>query len=109
MDANELAEFGPAIAEAEQLLERSAAVIEHAKSKSHGDIYEHVDIISKRISELRVRCEWLRLVAAGVIEPSAVADLKARQGVDRRSAIDRRIAGMRRQLISSAATLKKIG
>lgn len=109
MDAGELAEFGPAIVEAEQLLARTAAAIERAKSKSHGEIYEHVDIVSKRLSELRVRCEWLQLVAAGVIEPSAVADLKARQGVDRRTAIDRRIAGMRKQLNSTTAKFKRVG
>ncbi len=109
MDARELAEFGEAIAEAEQLIARTAAVIQRAKSRSHGQFYEHVDIMSKRVSELRVRCEWLRLVAAGVIEPPTVEELKERHGVDRRNAIDRRVAGMRKQLNSSTAMLKKVG
>jgi len=109
MDAREKAEFAEAIAEAEKLIARTAAVIQRAKSRSHGEIYEHVDVISKRISELRVRCEWLRLVVLGAIEPATPADPKARQGVDRRLAIDRRVEGMRKQLHSLAEKLRKAG
>jgi hypothetical protein len=109
MDAAELAEFAEAIAEAEKLIARTAVVIQRAKSRSHGDIYEHVDVISKRLFELRVRCEWLRLVALGAIEPPASPDPKERQGVDRRNAIDRRVTGMRKQLLSRTAKLKKVG
>jgi len=109
MDAAELAEFAEAIAEAEKLIARTAVVIQRAKSRSHGEIYEHVDVISKRLFELRVRSEWLRLVALGVIEPPASPDPKERQGVDRRNAIDRRVTGMRKQLLSRTAKLKKVG
>jgi len=109
MDAREQAEFAEAIAEAEKLIARTAAVIQRAKSRSHGEIYEHVDVISKRLFELRVRSEWLRLVALGAIEPSTSADPKARQGVDRRTAIDRRVANMRKQLVSRTAKLQKVG
>ena len=108
MDAREQAEFAEAIAEAEKLIARTAVVIQRAKSRSHGEIYEHVDVISKRVFELRVRCEWLRLVVLGVIEPSTSADPKARQGVDRRNAIDRRVASMRKQLLSCAAKIQKV-
>jgi hypothetical protein len=109
MDAREQAEFAEAIADAEKLIARAAAVIQRAKSRSHGEIYEHVDVISKRLFELRVRSEWLRLVALGAIEPSTAADPKARQGVDRRTAIDRRVANMRKQLVSYSAKLRKVG
>jgi hypothetical protein len=109
MDAREKADFAEAIAEAEKLIARTAAVIQRAKSRSHGEIYEHVDVISKRVSELRVQCEWLRLVVLGAIEPPAPADPKVRQGVDRRLAIDRRVEGMRRQLHSLAEKLRKAG
>src|SRR3989337_1155625 len=88
MDAREKTEFAEAIAEAEKLIARTAAVIQRAKSRSHGEIYEHVDVISKRISELRVRCEWLRLVVLGAIEPPALADPKERQGVGCRPGIE---------------------
>ena len=108
MDAAELAEFAEAIAEAEKLIARTAVVIQRAKSRSHGEIYEHVDVISKRLFELRVRSEWLRLVALGAIEPAS-PDPKERQGVDRRNAIDRRVTGMRKQLLSRTAKLKKVG
>jgi len=108
MDAAELAEFAEAIAEAEKLIARTAVVIQRAKAKSHGEIYEHVDVISKRVFELRVRCEWLRLVALGAIEPAS-PDSKERQGVDRRNAIDRRVAGMRKQLLTRTAKLQKVG
>ena len=108
MDAAELAEFAEAIAEAEKLIARTAVVIQRAKARSHGEIYEHVDVISKRVFELRVRCEWLRLVALGAIEPAS-PDSKERQGVDRRNAIDRRVAGMRKQLLARTAKLQKVG
>jgi hypothetical protein len=109
MDAREQAEFAEAIAEAEKLIARTAVVIQRAKSRSHGEIYEHVDVISKRLFELRVRSEWLRLVALGAIEPPATPDPKERQGVDRRNAIDRRVAGMRKQLLSRTAKVQKVG
>jgi len=44
-----------------------------------------------------------------VIEPSAAVDPKVRQGVDRRNAIDRRVAGMRKQLLTRTAKLQKVG
>lgn len=109
MDTRELADFVEAIAEAEKLIARTAAIVQRAKSRSHGEIYEHVDVISKRLSELRVRSEWLRLVVLGIIEFSASPDPKERQGVDRRVAIDRRVAGMRKQLLAHTAKLRKIG
>jgi hypothetical protein len=109
MDARELADFVEALAEAEKLIGSTAAVVQRAKAKCHEEIFEHVDVISKRLSELRVRAEWLRLVALGVIEPSTAPELKAREGADRRVAVDRRVAGMRQQLLTHAARLRKTG
>ena len=109
MDARELADFTEALAEAETLIARTAAIVQRAKARCHEEIFEHVDVISKRLSELRTRSEWLRLVALGVIEPAALPDGKERQGVDRRVAIDRRVAGMRQQLRAHATKLRKVG
>jgi hypothetical protein len=109
MDAGEQAQFVEAIAEAEKLIVRTEAFIQRAKSRCHGEIYEHVDVISKRAFELRVRCEWLRLVVLGVIDPSPSAGAKQRQVVDRRHTIDRRVASMRKQLLLHAAKLPKVG
>jgi hypothetical protein len=109
MDVREEAEFAEAIAEAEKLIVRTGAVIQRAKSRCHGEVYEHVDVISKRILEARVWCEWLRLVALGAIESSTSADSKERHGVDRRHTVDRRVAGMRRQLLALATKLQKVG
>lgn len=108
MNAAEQAVFAEAIAEAEKLIARTEAAIQRAKSQCHGEVYEDVDVISKRAFELRVRCEWLRLVVLGVIEPSTSADAKERQGADRRNAIDRRVSGMRKQLLSHAAKARKV-
>ena|ERR1700682_2756485 len=108
MNAREQAEFVEAIAEAERLMARTEAVVQRAKSRCHGEIYEHVDVISKRVFELRTRCEWLRLVALGVIEPST-SDSKERQSVDRRHAVDRRVVSMRKQLLARSAQLQKVG
>jgi hypothetical protein len=107
MEAHELSDFVEALAEAERLITKSAAAVQRAKSRAHEDIYEHVDVISKRLSELRVHAEWLRLVALGDIDPAVSPEMQARQQADRRVAIDRRVAGMRKQLLSRAENLKK--
>lgn len=109
MDARELADFVEALAAAEKLIASSAALVQRAKSKCHDEVFEHVDVISKRLSELRVRSEWLRLVALGVIEPPSRPDRAERQGVDRRVSIDRRIASMRQQLREHEAKRRKVG
>src|SRR5258708_8673095 len=92
MNAAEQAVFAEAIAEAEKLIAHTEAAIQRAKSQCHGEVYEDVDVISKRAFELRVRCEWLRLVVLGVIEPSTSANAKKRQGTDHRNAINRPVS-----------------
>jgi len=107
MDAREMADFVEALAEAERLIASTSAAVQRAKSRCHEDIFEHVDVIAKRLSELRVRSEWLRLVVLGDIEPAASPELRERELADRRVSIDRRVVGMRKQLLARAEKLKK--
>jgi hypothetical protein len=107
MESRELSDFVTALTEAERLIATTSAVVQRAKAKCHEDIFEHVDVISKRLSELRVHAEWLRLVALGDIDPAASPELKLRQQADRRVAIDRRVTGMRKQLLARTERLKK--
>lgn len=99
MDKVEQQEFAEAMAQAESLIARAEAAVQRARARCHGEHYEHVDIISKRLYELRVRTEWLRLVVLGELEPESVP-FGVRQTADRRAAIDRRVQSMRRQLLS---------
>jgi hypothetical protein len=94
-------EFVDAMVEAEKHIQRAQAALQRAKSKCHAEIYEHLDVISKRAYEVRVRSEWLRLSVSGVIKPEPV-DPQARQSVDRRSTIDRRVEGMRKQVLAAS-------
>jgi hypothetical protein len=98
MENEEQREFVQAMAEVEASIQRAQAALQRAKWKCHGEIYEHLDVISKRAYELKVRSEWLRLAVLGAIEPAAVP--QARENADRRSAIDRRVEGMRRQVLA---------
>jgi hypothetical protein len=107
MQAWELSDFVAALAEAERLIASSSAAVQRAKSRCHEEIYEHVDVISKRLWELRVHTEWLRLVALGDIVPPAAPPLKSRQLPDRRLSFDRRMASMRKQLLARPAKFKK--
>ncbi len=107
MEARELSDFVEALAEAERMIAKTSAAVQRAKSRCHEDIFEHVDVISKRLSELRVHAEWLRMVALGEIDPAPTPEMKARQQADRRVALDRRIVGMRKQLLARAGKLKK--
>lgn len=104
MDAAEQAQFAEYIAEAQKLFERSQAVLQRAKARCHGEIYEHVDVIAKRAYELKVRAEWLRLAVLGEIDPAAESAHSARALPDRRNSIDRRVAGMRKQILALKAT-----
>ncbi|SRR5258706_8498999 len=99
MENEEQREFVQAMAEVEASIQRAQAALQRAKWKCHGEIYEHLDVISKRAYELKVRSEWLRLAVLGAIEPAA-ANPQARESADRRSAIDRRVEGMRRQVLA---------
>jgi hypothetical protein len=99
MENAEQREFAEAMAEAEEAIRRTQAALQRAKAKCHGEFYDHLDVISKRAYELHVRSEWLRLAVAGAIE--LAVDPQARESVDRRSAIDRRVEGMRKQVLAA--------
>lgn len=107
MDARELSDFIEALSEAERHLASTAALVQRAKARCHDDIFDHVDVISKRLSELRVRAQWLRHVAQGDIDTTSPPGSKERHDPDRRVAIDRRVAGMRHQLQAVAEKLRK--
>ena len=98
-EQDEEREFVEALAEAEKFIQGAQAALQRAKSKCHADVYEHMDVISKRAYELRVRSEWLRFVVLGVIAPVQVKP-QERERVDRRSAIDRRVDGMRKEVLA---------
>lgn len=99
MDNSEQMQFAATIAEVQDLLARSLAMVQRAKLKCHGEFFEHVDVISKRTYELKVRAEWLRLAALGKVRVDDT-ERSAREIPDRRSSIDRRVAGMRRQILA---------
>jgi hypothetical protein len=106
MEIEEQREFTLALAEAEELIQRTQAALQRARARCHADVYEHLDLIAKRTYEIKVRSAWLRLVVLRAIEP--VAEPQARENVDRRAAIDRRVEGMRRQVLA-VTRLQAIG
>src|SRR3954468_10466363 len=99
MDVIEKTKFVDALAEAAKLLELAQAQLQRARAQSQGELYERVDLIAKRAFELKVKADWMRYSALGKIEVTAAND---RVGSDRRVAIDRRIIGMQRKLLSAA-------
>jgi len=100
MQTQERREFVEAMIEATELIRRTQAALQRAKSKCNGQLYEHLDVASKRVYEVKVISDWLRLAALGGIQPSVV-DPEARDSVDRRAAIDRRVEGMRREVLAA--------
>ena len=96
MDVNQKAKFVDALAEAAKLLELAQAQLQRARTQCTGELYERVDLLSKRAFELKVKSDWLRYSALGKVEGDT------RVISDRRTAIDRRIIGMQRQLLSAA-------
>ncbi len=98
MDDIEKAKFADALAEAGKLLELTQARLQRARSLSEGDqSYERVDLISKRVFELKVKADWLQYSVLGRIHAAGGND---RVGSDRRVAVDRRIVGMQKLLLS---------
>jgi hypothetical protein len=56
-----------------------------------------------RAYELLVKTEWIQYVALGNVKITLEAiDPEIRQGPDRRRSVDRRIAGMRKQMLERA-------
>jgi hypothetical protein len=83
-------------------LTQAQAAVQRARSQCHAHIYEHVDLISKRLYELKVTSEWLHQGMLGRFDLVSQGEMHGRQSPDRRNDIDRRIAGMRKHLLSLA-------
>jgi len=100
MNVPEREQFLDAMRETARLIKLSQAALERARSQCHGKVYEQVDLMTKRVYELRVKSEWLRHAVQEGIELSLLGqdDPEGRQDPDRRIGIDRRIHAMRQQL-----------
>jgi len=108
MNAQERAEFRDALAETAKLLRLAQETVQRARAQCHGEIYEQVDVMSKRVYELWVKAEWLRDgVARGGTPANASGDANARI-IDRRRDIDRRVVGMRNELLASGAVQEPV-
>jgi hypothetical protein len=99
MQPIEKAKFIDSLAHAAKLLELAQAHLQRARSQCEGELHKRVDVISKRAFELKVKSDWVRYSALGKIHTDAAND---RVGSDRRVAIDRRIVGMQKLLLSVA-------
>jgi hypothetical protein len=96
MNDLEKAKFLDAVAEAAKLLELSQSALQRARAQCDGDLYERLDVLSKRAYEIKVKSEWLRHSVLGKID----LPIQQRHAADRRVGIDRRIVGMLKQMLS---------
>lgn len=100
MNVDEQAEFLVAMVKVADLIKSTQAAVQRARTLCHGEIYDEVDLMSKRLYELKVKSEWVRYATqgkGGLPKP----DPEARQSSDRRLGIDRRVVGMKRQMFSA--------
>ena len=105
MDANEQTRFLEAMTEAARLIRQAQTTLHRARAQCHGDVYDHIDLMCTRAYELLVKTEWIQHLALGNVKITLEAiDPEIRQGPDRRRSVDRRIAGMRKQLQEKAET-----
>jgi hypothetical protein len=103
MDAHERTRFLEAMAEAAKLIRQTQMTLQRARAQCHGDVYDHVDLMCTRAYELLVKTEWIQYVALGNVKITLEAiDPEIRHGPDRRRSVDRRIAGMRKQMLEKA-------
>jgi len=101
---NERTEFLLAMVEASNTIASVQAALQRAQRQCHGEIYDHVELMSRRLYELRIKSDWLRYAALEKVElPLQYADGEGRQGVDRRLSLDRRIISLRKQLLEASA------
>jgi hypothetical protein len=104
MNVRERAEFLDAMRKTIRLIKLTQATLQRARTQCHGEVYEQINLMTKRAYELRTKSEWLRYTALTRAELSVPqADAESRQGMDRRIGIDRRIQAMRQQLLPAAA------
>ena len=100
MEQSERTDFLAAMAEAAKLLRATQNALQRARGQCHGEVYDHIDLMCTRAYELAVRAEWLRQVADdnGKLTIETLQP-ESRQVPDRRKGVDRRIAGMQKQLL----------
>ena len=104
MDTEERTRFLAAMAETAKLIRLAQTALRQARAQCHGEVYEHINLMCTRAYELQVRSEWIQQVALGSVKLTIEAiDPQIRQGPDRRRSVDRRIAGMRKQLLPEAS------
>ena len=99
MSVGEQADFLAAMAKVADLIKTTQAALQRARTLCHGQIFDEVDLMSKRLYELKVKSEWVAHAVQGKVELPK-ADAEGRQTSDRRLALDRRVAGMKKQLIA---------
>jgi hypothetical protein len=100
MSVGEQADFLAAMAKVADLIKSTQAALQRARTLCHGQIFDEVDLMSKRLYELKVKSEWVRFATQGKVELPAV-DAEGRQSSDRRLSLDRRVAGMQKQMIAA--------
>jgi len=108
MNEQERTGFLEAMAKAVDLMKNAHAALQAAQLRCHGSLYDHVAPIANRIYESRITAEWLQQVALGRLSLEGPEQPHARQTPDRRQALDRRIAGIRKELMSLKAERQKI-
>ena len=99
MNDVEKARFTDALSQAAKMLELAQSQLQRARSQSAGELYDRVDLISKRVFELKVKTDWLRYSVLGKVEDTTA---NGRVSSDRRVGIDRRLVGMQKKLLSVA-------
>jgi hypothetical protein len=104
MNANEQAIFLDAMGEVAEFARSAQAAAARAQSQCHAEVYEQLDVIAKRLYELRIRAEWLQkaVVHGWPLEDASLQ----RMGPDRRQGIDRRVETMKKQLRGDLARVK---
>lgn len=100
MSIGEQADFLAAMGNVADLIKSTQAALQRARTLCHGQIFDEVDLMSKRLYELKVKSEWIRFATQGKVELPTV-DAEGRQSSDRRQSLDRRVAGMQKQMIAS--------
>ncbi len=100
MKVDEQAEFLAAMAEASNLIRGTQAAVQRARSLCHGEVYDQVDLMSKRLYELKVKSAWVRFATLGGADLPQ-PDAGIREGGDRRLGIDRRVGGMQKQMLAA--------
>jgi hypothetical protein len=100
MNVGEQADFLAAMAKVAELIKSTQAALQRARSLCHGEIFDEVDLMSKRLYELKVKAEWVRFATEGKVALPKV-DAEGRHSSDRRLGLDRRVAGMQKQMLAA--------